>query len=95
VTLTVGDVEHIAELAKLELTAEEKELFRLQLSAVLEHATRLAEVDTSTVPPTATVQQLQNVLRADLVTPSLSQEETLANAPDQLDGCFRVLPILE
>lgn len=94
-TLTLGDVEHIAELARLELTDEEKQRFCSQLSAILDCAGRLAKVDTSAVPPTASVQRLHNVLRADIVTPSLDQEETLANAPDQLDGCFRVLPILE
>lgn len=94
-TLTLADVEHIAELAKLALTADEKERFCSQLSAILEHADRLAAVDTSAVPPTATVQQLRNVLRGDVVTPSLPQEETLANAPDQQDGCFRVMAVLE
>jgi len=93
--LTISEVEHIAELAKLSLTEAEKALYRDQLSAILDYAAAIQRVDTSLIPPTATVLPLRNVLRADHVTPGLSQEDVLANAPDAVEGCFRVRTILD
>ena len=88
--LSTADVEHIAELAKLALTADEIEQYQRQLSAILEHFEALQQVDTSSVPPTASVLPLRTVLRADQVRPSLPTEDALANAPDREDGFFRV-----
>lgn len=88
--LSTADVEHIAELAKLALTADEIEQYRRQLSAILEHFEALKQVDTSSVPPTASVLPLRTVMRADQVRPSLPTEDALANAPDREDGFFRV-----
>ncbi len=88
--LSTADVEHIAELAKLALTADEIEQYRRQLSAILEHFEALRQVDTSSVPPTASVLPLRTVMRADQVRPSLPTEDALANAPDREDGFFRV-----
>lgn len=93
--LSRAEVEHIAELAKLGLTEEEKEKFRGQLSAILEYAEMLQKLDTEAIPPTATVLPLQNVMRPDEVAPSFSREDILANAPDAVEGCFRVRAILE
>jgi aspartyl-tRNA(Asn)/glutamyl-tRNA(Gln) amidotransferase subunit C len=93
--LSRAEVEHIAELAKLELTEEEKIKFCEQLSAILEYAEMLQQLDTEAIPPTATVLPLQNVMRPDEVAPSFSQEDILANAPDAAEGCFRVRAILE
>ena len=93
--LSRAEVEHIAELAKLGLTEEEKEKFREQLSAILEYAEMLQQLDTEAIPPTATVLPLQNVMRPDEVAPSFSREDILANAPDAAEGCFRVRAILE
>lgn len=93
--LSRAEVEHIAELAKLGLTDEEKEKFREQLSAILEYAEMLQQLDTEAIPPTATVLPLQNVMRPDEVAPSFSREDILANAPDAAEGCFRVRAILE
>ena len=93
--LSLTEVEHIAELAKLGLTGEEKATFQEQLSAILEYADRLNGVDTSAVPPTPTVLPLRNVMREDIVTPSLPSEDALANAPGTAEGCFRVKAILE
>jgi len=92
--LTLEQVEHIAELAKLSLTAEEKESYREQLSAILDYADMLQQLDTDAIPPTATVLPLRNVMREDEVAPSLSVEEILANASDVQDDCFRVKAIL-
>ena len=93
--LTRAEVEHIAELAKLELTEEEKEKFREQLSAILEYAEMLQRLDTEAIPPTATVLPLRNVMRPDEVEPSLPLEDILANAPQAEDSYFKVQAILE
>ncbi|MBC8264065.1 MAG: Asp-tRNA(Asn)/Glu-tRNA(Gln) amidotransferase subunit GatC [Anaerolineales bacterium] len=89
------EVEHIAELAKLSLTDEERETFREQLSAILEYAEVLQRLDTEAISPTATVLPLRNVMAADQVRPSFSREDILANAPEAENGCFRVRAILE
>ncbi len=93
--LSRAEVEHIAELARLGLTEEEKEKFRRQLSAILEYAAMLQRLDTEAIPPTATVLPLHNVMRPDEVAPSFAQEDILANAPDAAEGCFKVRAILE
>lgn len=94
-SLTVAEVEHIAELARLALTDEEKLLYREQLSAILDYAALLQKIDTSAIPPTATVLPLRNVMRDDVVAPSMPVEDVLANAPDAENDCFRVTAILE
>jgi aspartyl-tRNA(Asn)/glutamyl-tRNA(Gln) amidotransferase subunit C len=88
-------VEHVANLARLALTEEEKELFREQLSSILAYAQRLQSLDTDDIPPTATVLPLQNILRDDEVQPSLARDDALANAPDREGAFFRVPVILE
>lgn len=93
--LSREEVEHIAELAKLGLTEEEVERFSQQLSAILEYAQRLQELDTEAIPPTAQVITLQNVMRPDEVRPSFPREDILANAPAAEKGCFKVHAVLE
>ncbi len=93
--LSLTEVEHIAELTKLELTDEEKVTFQEQLSAILAYADRLKQVDTSAIPPTPTVLPLRNVMRPDVVEPSLPTEDALANAPETAEGCFQVKAILD
>lgn len=93
--LSREEVEHIAELSKVDLTEEEKTLFQEQLSAILEYAEMLQQVDTAAIPPTATVLPLRNVMRTDEARPSLPREDVLANAPQSEGGCFRVKAILE
>ncbi len=80
--LTTEQVAHIAELAKLKLSAEEMDQMARQLSEILDYAARLNALDTSAIPPTASVIPNQNVMRPDVVTPSLTREQVLANAPD-------------
>jgi aspartyl-tRNA(Asn)/glutamyl-tRNA(Gln) amidotransferase subunit C len=94
-TLTVEQVEHIARLARLKLTPEEIERYRLQLSAILDYANRLQAVDTSGIPPTSSVLPPRSVLREDQARPGLPLEDLLQNAPDSKDRQFRVPPILE
>ena len=94
-SLTLAEVEHIAELARLSLTDAEKTLYRDQLSAILDYAAILQQVDTSAISPTSTVLALHNIMRPDQVEPSMPAEDVLANAPDAEEDCFRVRAILE
>jgi aspartyl-tRNA(Asn)/glutamyl-tRNA(Gln) amidotransferase subunit C len=93
--LTRAEVEHIAELACLGLTEGEKDLFADQLSAILDYFRVLERLDTTSVPPTTTAVPLENVMREDRVEPSMPREDVLANAPDAIDGFFRVRAVLE
>ncbi|MBM4456316.1 MAG: Asp-tRNA(Asn)/Glu-tRNA(Gln) amidotransferase subunit GatC [Chloroflexi bacterium] len=92
--LTLTEVEHIAELARLSLTEAEKVRYREQLAAILDYAAILQQVDTSAIPPTTTVLPLRNIIRDDLVAPSMPIEDVLANAPAASEGCFQVAEIL-
>jgi len=92
--LTKEQVEHVALLARLELSDEEKEKYATQLSAILEYAEALNKVDTENVPPTAHVLPLKNVFREDRVCAHLANEKALANAPDREGNYFRVPRIL-
>lgn len=94
-SLTKAEVEHIANLARLELSEEEKERYRDQLSAILEYAARLQALDTSTIPPTASVLAQAGVLRADLPAAGLTLDELLRNAPNSEKRQFRVPPVQE
>jgi aspartyl-tRNA(Asn)/glutamyl-tRNA(Gln) amidotransferase subunit C len=94
-TLTPQEVDHIADLARLELTEEEKERYREQLSAILDYAARLQELDTSHIPPTSSVLSRRSPLRPDQVRPGLSTEEALRNAPRAEENQFRVPPVME
>lgn len=93
--LTGEQVRHVAELAKLELTDEEVEVFREQLSAILDYAARLDELDTEAIPPTASVLPLRNVMRQDVAECTYSQEDMLANAPAVRDGHIKVQGVLD
>ena len=93
--LTLAEVEHIAQLARLELTTAEKELYRQQLSAILDYAAKLQALDTSGIPPTASVLPPRSVLRPDEPRTSLPVEDVLRNASQTEDNQFRVPPVLE
>ncbi len=92
--ITKRDVEHVAMLARLELTEAEKEMFTQQLNAILEYADQLKQLDTSEIPPTAHAVPMQNVFRADEIKPGLSNEEAVAAAPEAEDGFFKVPKIV-
>jgi len=89
-----ADVVHVARLARLELTDEELDRYVDQLGAVLDHAADVAALDTSGVPPTAHPLPIENVLREDVVGPSLDRGEVLREAPDSDGFRFRVPRIL-
>ena len=88
--ITVKDVEHVAKLARLELTEEEKVLYTKQLGDVLKYVDQMNEVDTSNVKPMAQVVDLVNVMREDVVRYEHTKEELMANAPDEENGFFKV-----
>ena len=94
-SLTLEEVKHIADLARLELTEEEMVRYQKQLSAILDYAERLQAVDTSAIPPTATVLPLRNVMRADAARDSMSCQDVLANAPQVESDSFRVQAVLD
>jgi aspartyl-tRNA(Asn)/glutamyl-tRNA(Gln) amidotransferase subunit C len=93
--LTKEEVLHIAKLARLGVSDEDVARFQEQLSNILENFESLQKVDTSDIPPTAQPNPLQNILKEDLVKPSLAQEDVLANAPKREGEFFRVKAVLE
>lgn len=80
----------MARLARLEIPEEELETVQSELGAILEAVSKVAELDLADVEPTSHPLDLSNVSDDDVPRPSLSQEEALANAPDPVDGAFRV-----
>ena len=88
------EVEHVALLARLELTEQEIAEYTGQLNAILDYAAVLEQLDTESVPPTAHAVPLHNVLRSDEVRPSMAQDKVLQNAPDSDEGFFRVPKIV-
>ena len=95
-TLAPEAVERIAHLARLALTGEERDLFARQLTAVLQYAEQLREVDTEDVPPTSHPLALSAPLREDEVRQSLPRAEALQSAPDpdRAAGLFKVPRVL-
>lgn len=92
--ITPDDVAHVARLARLHLSDDELVTFTDQLDAVLGHAADVEALDLDDVPPTSHPIPLTNVLRDDVVTPSLDREEVLAQAPAVEDHQFKVPPVL-
>jgi aspartyl-tRNA(Asn)/glutamyl-tRNA(Gln) amidotransferase subunit C len=89
------EVDHVAVLARLQFSEEEKERFVSQLNSILEYMGELEKIDTSSVEPTFHAVNLRNVFREDIVQPSLNLDLTLANGPDPDRGFFRVPKIIE
>ena len=94
-SLTVTQVEHIADLAKLMLTEEEKLLYRDQLSAILDYVASLQTLDTSEIPPTSSVLPLHSLLRNDEPQLGLSIDELLRGAPQTEEGQFRIPAVFD
>jgi aspartyl-tRNA(Asn)/glutamyl-tRNA(Gln) amidotransferase subunit C len=94
-TLTTEEVQHIAKLARIELTAEQQEHYREQLSAILDYIAKLRTLDTTDVPPTAGGGLTHMVLRRDESRPSLPTDTLLANAPETEDDQFKIPPVFE
>jgi aspartyl-tRNA(Asn)/glutamyl-tRNA(Gln) amidotransferase subunit C len=92
--ISSDDVLHVAKLARLKVDEDEVELFRTQLEAILEHAASISAIDTNGIEPTSHPLAMSNVFRDDVVTPSLTQDQALLNAPDSAQGRFSVPQIL-
>jgi aspartyl-tRNA(Asn)/glutamyl-tRNA(Gln) amidotransferase subunit C len=88
-------VDHVARLARLDLSAAERDRMQAELTNILEHAERIQALDLDGVEPTSHAVPLTNAMRADEVKASLSQSDALANAPADEDGRFRVPRIIE
>ena len=93
--ITIKEVEHVANLARLEFNEEEKKRLAQQLAKILDYIDQLNKLDTSNVEPTSHVIPVKNVIRPDVVKPSLPKEEALANAPSNVNGLFEVPKIIE
>jgi aspartyl-tRNA(Asn)/glutamyl-tRNA(Gln) amidotransferase subunit C len=93
--ITKEEIEHIALLARLSLSEEEKELFGSQLSSILEYMEKLNELDTQGTEPTSHVLSLYNVMRDDAAISSIPREDALMNAPSRTDKFYRVPKIIE
>lgn len=94
-SISKEQVEHIAALARLRLSTEESDQFTIQLNQILTFAEKLNELDTEHIEPTSHVYPMSNVMREDVVKPSLPREQALSSAPDQRDGLFQVPAIFE
>ena len=94
-SIEISQVEHVAELARLQLSREELERLSTQLSRILTYMEELNAVDTAGIPGTTSVVAGEaSVLREDEVQPSLSQDQALSNAPEAVDGLFQVPQII-
>jgi aspartyl-tRNA(Asn)/glutamyl-tRNA(Gln) amidotransferase subunit C len=93
--ITKKEVEHVARLARLELSEQDKEKLTDQLSNILTYVEKLNELDTTGVAPTSHVLDISNVMRSDTPEASLPQERALANAPDKAAGHYKVPKIIE
>ena len=89
------DVQYVAHLARLNLSATEQQKLGEQLRGILAYVEKLSEVDVSGVEPTAHAVPLTNVVRPDVVQPSLTNAEALRNAPAKANGLFIVPKIVE
>lgn len=92
-SLSLQEVEHIAQLARLALTEAEKERYRVQLSAILEHVAKLQKLDTASIPPTTSLFNDLSPLRPDEPRPALPRADLLKNAPQQAGGQFKIPPV--
>lgn len=88
-------VDHVARLARLALSEDERDHLREQLSAILEHINVIGEADTSQVAASANILPMTNVMAADATRPSYAPDALLANAPAREDGYFRVRAVLD
>ncbi|WP_068777870.1 Asp-tRNA(Asn)/Glu-tRNA(Gln) amidotransferase subunit GatC [Paenibacillus sp. FJAT-26967] len=94
-SITIQNVEHVAKLARLNLSEEEKEQFTEQLNAILKYAEQLNKLDTDHVEPTSHPISVSNVTREDQVKPSLSLDKVMLNAPEEEEGQFKVPAVME
>jgi len=94
-SISLKDVEHVANLSRLELTDEEKALFTEQMNSILKYVEKLNELNTDDIAPTSHVFELVNVMRDDVKKESLLIDKVLLNAPDEEDDQIKVPAVLE
>lgn len=94
-TISSAEVARVAALARIALTEEEIERFAQELGVIADSVAKVSEVATPDVPATSHPIPLTNVLRADVIAPTLDRDEVLAMAPAHEDGQFLVPQILE
>ncbi len=93
--LDISKVEYVAKLARLNLTAEEKELYSTQLTGILDYAEKLSAVKTDKVVPTYHVCEVRNILRSDEAIHRESNPSLLQNAPDKKGNFLKVPKIID
>ena len=84
------DIKHIAKLAALDFSEDEIDKFTVQMDKILDHVAKISKASTEEVPPTSHVLEIKNVFRNDIVKKSISREDALKNAPEVMDGGFKV-----
>ena len=89
------DIKYVATLARIKLTSDQEDRLGSQLGDILGYVKKLEELDVSNVEPMSHAVPLHNVMRADQVQPSITNEEALANAPKKANGLFVVPKIVE
>ena len=90
-----GQVEHVAQLARLHFNEEQLELFVSQLNAILDYFDKLQDLDTRDIEPTSHAVALQNPLRNDTVKSFVEKDLLLHNAPSEENKCFKVPKVIE
>ncbi len=93
--ITREQVEHVAHLARLNLTEEEKVKMTVDMEAIIEFADQINTLDISDIEPTAHVVPINNVFRKDIVRPSTDRDLLLQNAANKENGCFSVPKVVE
>ena len=93
--ISVADVEHVARLARLELSEDEKKLFAGQMGGILGYVEKLKELNTEGILPTSHAVPMENAFREDVACPSIGIEKALANAPDRAESFYRVPKVIE
>jgi aspartyl-tRNA(Asn)/glutamyl-tRNA(Gln) amidotransferase subunit C len=93
--ITVADVEHVARLARLELSGDEKILFAGQMDAILAYVDKLKGLNTDGILPTSHAVPMENAFREDKTLPSIGVEKALANAPERVESFYRVPKVIE
>ncbi len=94
-SLTIEEVEHIARLARLELSESEKDRYRVQLSAILDHVAQLQKLDTTAIEPMAGVFLAESPLREDKSRPGMPTATLLESSADQDRAQFKIPPVFE
>jgi aspartyl-tRNA(Asn)/glutamyl-tRNA(Gln) amidotransferase subunit C len=93
--ITRVEVEHVARLARLELSEPELDTFTVQMDSILAYVEKLNALDTEGIIPTSHAVPMENAFRPDLPSPSIGVEAAMANAPNHAESFFRVPKVIE